>query len=329
LIHRDLKPANIFIEQRPNLPSTVKVLDFGVAKFAVEEQADEDFNTLTQVGAVIGTPRYMSPEQCSGSGALTPASDVYSLGIILYEMLTGNPPFSGDSSLAVALRQVSELPTPPREIISSIPEELQNIVMRTLAKNPADRPSNADDLRRELHTLATTLGFEHAAVVTSPTIDDLRRAGTESPSGRLVIDLARLRQVQAASGELSVKEVAAATRSTDNHREFARVDIPLEKRDAGIFSYRTRVAALLVTGLIVLLASLAVASRWWRPASPGVADSNANLAVGSQPTPASSPSAAPTASPTPAHRATNQPQKPQKKEPKAKSLLNKLKSIFK
>src|SRR5438093_1781644 len=204
LIHRDLKPANIFIEQRPNLPALVKVLDFGVAKFVVEEH-DDDYDTLTQVGALIGTPRYMSPEQCAGTVALTPASDVYSLGIILYEMLTGNPPFSGDSSLAVALRQVSELPTPPREIISSIPEELQNIVMRTLAKNPADRPSNADDLRRELHTLATTLGFEHAAVVTSPTIDDLRRAGTESPSGRLVIDLARLRQVQAASGELSVK----------------------------------------------------------------------------------------------------------------------------
>ena len=329
LIHRDLKPANIFIEQRPNLPATVKVLDFGVAKFAVEEQADEDFNTLTQVGAVIGTPRYMSPEQCSGSGALRPASDVYSLGVILYEMLTGNPPFGGDTSLAVALRQVSELPTPPREIISSIPEELQNIVMRTLAKNPADRPSNADDLRRELHTLATTLGFEHAAVVTSPTIDDLRRAGTESPSGRLVIDLARLRQVQAASGELSVKEVAAATRSTDNHREFARVDIPLDKRAAGIISYRTRVAALLVTGLIVLLASLAVASRWWKPASPAVANANANASVGSDPTPASSQSPVPAASPTPARRAANHPQKPQKKEPKAKSLLNKLKSIFK
>src|SRR6266705_2089685 len=88
LIHRDLKPANIFIEQRPNLPAVVKVLDFGVAKLAVEEH-DDDYQTLTQVGSIIGTPRYMSPEQCSGAMPLTPASDVYSLGIILYEMLTG------------------------------------------------------------------------------------------------------------------------------------------------------------------------------------------------------------------------------------------------
>src|SRR6266576_1823219 len=98
LIHRDLKPANIFIEQRPNLPATVKVLDFGVAKFFVEEH-DDDYNTLTQVGAIIGTPRYMSPEQCAGTASLTPAADVYSLGIILYEMLTGVSPFIADTPL--------------------------------------------------------------------------------------------------------------------------------------------------------------------------------------------------------------------------------------
>jgi serine/threonine-protein kinase len=103
LIHRDLKPANIFIAQRPDTLAVVKVLDFGVAKFAVEEQADDDYQTLTQVGALIGTPRYMSPEQCSGSGPVTPASDVYSLGIILYEMLSGAPPFNAETPLAIRL----------------------------------------------------------------------------------------------------------------------------------------------------------------------------------------------------------------------------------
>src|SRR3982074_1604071 len=159
LIHRDLKPANIFIEQRPNLAAVVKVLDFGVAKFVVEEH-DDDYKTLTQVGAIIGTPRYMSPEQCSGGAPLTPASDVYSLGIILYEMLTGAVPFSSDTPLAVALKQVSEPPRPPREIVASTPAELERVVWHALAKDPRARPSSADEFRRELHTVAVNLGLE-------------------------------------------------------------------------------------------------------------------------------------------------------------------------
>ena len=109
IIHRDLKPANIFIVQHPEVPAVVKVLDFGIAKLASELLDDEDSLTLTQVGAMIGTPRYMSPEQCDGA-ELTPAADVYSLGCILYEMLTGTVPFSGATPLAIAVRQTSETP---------------------------------------------------------------------------------------------------------------------------------------------------------------------------------------------------------------------------
>src|SRR5712691_8708312 len=198
LIHRDLKPANIFIEQRPNLPAIAKVLDFGVAKFVVEEH-DDDYNTLTQVGAIIGTPRYMSPEQCSGAAPLTPASDVYSLGIILYEMLTGAVPFSAETPLAVAMKQVTEAPRLPREVVPSIPKELETVVLHALAKHAADRPPDANEFRRELHATAEDLGLEHADSTVTPTLDALRHAGTQSPSGRLVIDLATLRQVQAAS----------------------------------------------------------------------------------------------------------------------------------
>src|SRR5258705_4485151 len=161
LIHRDLKPANIFIEQRPNLPAIVKVLDFGVAKFFVEEH-DDDYNTLTQVGAIIGTPRYMSPEQCSGAAPLTPASDVYSLGIILYEMLTGVVPFSAETPLALAMKQVTEAPVPPRKIVPAIPRQLETVVLHALAKNPADRPPDANEFRRQLHATAGDLGVEQS-----------------------------------------------------------------------------------------------------------------------------------------------------------------------
>src|SRR5207253_6269991 len=233
LIHRDLKPANIFIEQRPNFAAVVKVLDFGVAKFAVEE-LDDDYQTLTQVGAIIGTPRYMSPEQCSGVGPLTSASDVYSLGIILYEMLTGGVPFSAETPLAVALKQVSEPPRPPREIVASTPAELERIVLHALAKDPRARPADANEFRRELHAVAVDLGLEYSDSTLSPSLADLRNAGTESPSGRLVIDLATLRQVQAASsGEsLSVQSIKqrtsgpAARRENPEQLKFARMNVP-------------------------------------------------------------------------------------------------------
>ncbi len=333
LIHRDLKPANIFIEQRPSMPAAVKVLDFGVAKFAVEEQGDDDFNTLTQVGAIIGTPRYMSPEQCSGVAALTPAADVYSLGIILYEMLTGNVPFSADTPLAVALRKISERPKAPREIVASIPAPLEEIVLRALAKNPVERPPDANEFRRELHTIATALGFEHAESIVVPTMDDLRRAGTESPSGRLVIDLARLREVQAASsGEsLSVNQVAAAASSSGNRPEFPRVKVPLQIQDSGLMPYRTRVATMLMIGLIVVLASVAVASRWWSPAPSTRADSGANANAGgaSSPTPTPTPSPSPASAPRQSRETKNQPSKPPKKESKISSFVKKVKRIFK
>ena len=107
IIHRDLKPANIFMVQRAEVPALVKVLDFGIAKLAAESLEEDDIKALTQVGAMIGTPRYMSPEQCDGA-ELTPAADVYSLGVILYEMLTGTVPFSGSTPLAIAMKHTSE-----------------------------------------------------------------------------------------------------------------------------------------------------------------------------------------------------------------------------
>ncbi|MDT4953175.1 MAG: eukaryotic-like serine/threonine-protein kinase [Acidobacteriota bacterium] len=198
VIHRDLKPANIFVVQRKDAPPYIKVLDFGIAKLAADALDDDDTNTLTQVGAMIGTPRYMSPEQCDGA-KLTPASDVYSLGIILYEMLTGTTPFNGTSPLAIAVKHSSTPPRSPREFVATIPAALEEIVLHALEKRPENRPQDANAFRIELYGVAERLGLEHAASISAPSLESLRSAGTETPSGRLVIDIERLRESRAAS----------------------------------------------------------------------------------------------------------------------------------
>lgn len=210
IIHRDLKPANIFIVQRKDAPPFVKVLDFGIAKLAAESFEDDDPKTLTAVGVMIGTPKYMSPEQCDGA-PLTPASDVYSLGIILYEMLTSTTPFSGTSPLAIALKHSREDPRPPREWVVTIPQALEEVVLQALEKKPENRPQNAAEFRRQLYETAEMLGLEHSASVSPPSLESLRSAGTETPSGRLVIDIERLREQRAAATSSDGNSKANAT----------------------------------------------------------------------------------------------------------------------
>lgn len=127
LIHRDVKPHNILITTE----GRVKVADFGLARAASS-------STLTETGKVIGSVHYFSPEQARGE-AVGPASDIYSLGVVLYEMLTGKRPFDGDSPIAVALKHLQEDPVPPRQLDPRIPVWLEQVVLRAMAKKPADR----------------------------------------------------------------------------------------------------------------------------------------------------------------------------------------------
>jgi serine/threonine-protein kinase len=215
IIHRDLKPGNIFLVQRPDSPHIVKVLDFGIAKLAGEGGEFNLVDTLTGTGVMIGTPRYMSPEQCDGA-LLTPASDVYSLGVILYEMLTGQTPFTGATPLSLALKHSSESPRPPRELVAAIPPALEGVVLHALEKKPEERAGDAGEFRRELFAVAERLGLEHSAGFSAPTIETLRDAGTETPSGRLVIDIERLRRNRAANqtagaGAVTDEEIAPET----------------------------------------------------------------------------------------------------------------------
>ena len=209
IIHRDLKPSNILITQSADQPAVVKVLDFGIAKFFAGN--DDDATDLAQTNSVIGTPRYMSPEQHSGH-ELTPATDVYSLGVILYEMLTGMVPFSGSTHAEIAQKHVNDTPHSPREVVAAIPEDVERIVLHALEKQPSDRPPNAAEFRRELLDTADRLGLEHHAIKSAPDIETLRDSGVESPSGRLVVDISRLREKRAlSSGSNEIKVLGANT----------------------------------------------------------------------------------------------------------------------
>jgi serine/threonine-protein kinase len=203
IIHRDLKPSNILVTQSANQPAVVKVLDFGIAKLA-SDKLDDD-TTLVQRETIIGTPRYMAPEQSNGF-QLTPAADVYSLGVILYEMMTGMAPFTGSTPTEIAQKHANDPPHSPREIVAAIPEEIERVVLHALEKSPTDRPANAAEFRRELFEAAERLGLEHHALKSAPDIEALRDAGVESPSGRLVVDISRLREKRAlSSGSNEIK----------------------------------------------------------------------------------------------------------------------------
>ena len=150
LVHRDIKPENIFLRAHPDYPAFVKLLDFGIAKLLT---ADETVGHKTKTGSVLGTPSYMSPEQCLGEAALDIRSDVYSLGVVIYQMLTGQLPFTADTLGRLIVCHVSELPVPPSVINPSVSRAMNDLVLRTLAKRPKDRFQSARDMRDALERL--------------------------------------------------------------------------------------------------------------------------------------------------------------------------------
>jgi serine/threonine-protein kinase len=146
IVHRDIKPHNIMITE----DGRVKVTDFGIARAAT-------FSTVTNTSTVVGSVHYFSPEQARGRYT-DEKSDIYSLGIVMYEMITGKVPFEGDSPISVALKHIQEEIVPPREIDSSIPVGLQNIILKCVKKNQSDRYSSATQLLSDLRKLKYSNG---------------------------------------------------------------------------------------------------------------------------------------------------------------------------
>nr|WP_122825340.1 Stk1 family PASTA domain-containing Ser/Thr kinase [Georgenia faecalis] len=154
IVHRDIKPGNVMLTPT----GAVKVMDFGIARAMADSAA-----TMTQTHAVVGTAQYLSPEQARGE-VVDARSDLYSTGCLLFELLTGQPPFSGDSAVAVAYQHVREVPRAPSDIAPDIPEALDRVVLKALAKDREDRYPDAAAMRADLEAAARG-GTVHAPAV--------------------------------------------------------------------------------------------------------------------------------------------------------------------
>lgn len=164
IVHRDVKPANILV--CPD--GRVKVADFGIAKAVEESEPDRPTpsEALTGTGSIIGTAQYLAPEQVDGRD-VDGRTDVYALGVVLYEMVCGRPPFTGDTDMAVALKHITTNPPAPRSVRAGVPRGLEETVLRAMAKAPEHRYQSADELRLALLSVDLRAG-EATAVVTAP-----------------------------------------------------------------------------------------------------------------------------------------------------------------
>jgi serine/threonine-protein kinase len=163
IVHRDIKPHNVLVDGE----GRVKVTDFGIARAGTSQ--------MTETGSIVGTAHYLSPEQARG-GEVDPRSDLYSLGVVLYELLTGKTPFDGETPVEIAMKHLSNTPKPPSKLRPDVPPELDMVVLRALAKNPDDRYQSADEMEADLERVAR--GARVAAATVDTATQVLRRPAT-------------------------------------------------------------------------------------------------------------------------------------------------------
>ncbi|MBI4853642.1 MAG: serine/threonine protein kinase [Acidobacteria bacterium] len=223
IVHRDLKPDNVMIEIIDG-QEVVKVLDFGIAKLKDSQQQ----NQITKTDSVLGTPHYMSPEQCSG-GTIDYLSDIYSLGIILYEMLSGHVPFQATSAPAVIVQHVTKDPTPLKKLCPDVPEPLSHVVMRALDKQPSRRQHSALDLANQLEAALTISGISNTPRKTVNDASQWRVVfhgvldNSESGQRKLLDGLQRSFGLSESSAQELLKGKKLSVKKTPSHQEAIKV----------------------------------------------------------------------------------------------------------
>lgn len=202
IIHRDLKPDNVFLSVRNGRKHYVKLMDFGIAKLTGDASQGQ-----TQTGMVMGTPHYMSPEQASGmTSDIDQRSDVYSLGVMMYQMATGHLPFKGQSFAETLVAHIAQPPKPPREWLPSIPEEWERVILKTLEKKKEDRYQTTRELAHDVAEVMKALGCSFELPLA-----DGKRGDGEGSGEAVTQQVSGMRQSTRPEPRAAVTDVSEAT----------------------------------------------------------------------------------------------------------------------
>ncbi len=244
IIHRDFKPQNVIVDDE----GRAKVTDFGIARAGASD--------MTQTGSILGTAQYLSPEQAQGH-AVGARSDLYSIGIILYELLTGRVPFEAESAVTIALKQVSEAPVPPSRINPRVTPELESVVLRALAKEPRDRFADADEFIAALEAAASRIPSSRAIAAAEAAAAALPAAAVTGAGGVMAPPPPVVPPPPA--GADGANPSTGVYPVSEERREFVRPPGPLPPSSGGPGRRRWPwivAGGLVALGLVVLLASV-------------------------------------------------------------------------
>jgi eukaryotic-like serine/threonine-protein kinase len=262
LIHRDLKPANVMVLSEETGGDVVKVLDFGLVKSFLAETplpgGPENPGEITQAGVLMGSPLYMAPEQVKNES--DPRSDIYALGVLLYQCITGSPPFTGKDSIDIIVRHLQETPRKPSELVAGVPEALNNLVMKCLEKEPRRRYQTMDEVLDALKLLGDAAGVSGAFF--DPRVVSMGPAASQSRSG------ARAGGKSGAAMPHSSSKMTPFPKAVEAELVTAESEVPRGRRAERGVKRTTRKLLFVAVAMASSLVSLAVVVALLRRAPP-------------------------------------------------------------